>query len=141
MTDTNEHARLLHSLANGAVARLKLLPAPVVRVCGPLTSGGYGYDENLRRFRVAEERLKHEGKTVFDYFANNSDELHIKDAGIPWELVMEHYHKPILSSGLIAKAYFMPKWQTSNGASWERDYIENFTAMQIAELGEEWFEE
>jgi hypothetical protein len=139
MTDTTEHIQLLESLAFGAVRRLELLTPPVVRVCGPLTSGGYGYEENLHRFRIAEERLKREGETIFDYFADNSDEVFIKDAGIPWELVMEHYHKPILSSGLIAKAYFMPKWQTSNGASWERDYIENFTAMQISELDESWF--
>ncbi len=139
MTNKQTHTELLTTLADDAITRLSKLPQPVVRVCGPLTSGGYGYNENLRRFRIAEERLKHEGQIVFDYFKGNSDEIMIKDAGIPWTDVMEYYHKPILASQLIKKAYFMPKWETSNGAKWEREFISKSTTIEIAELSDEWF--
>lgn len=133
-----EHKQLLEKLAQKAVERLQTLPQPVVRACGPLTSGGFGYEENLRRFRIAEEKLKAEGKVVFDFFDGHDDEEVIKEAGIDWPTVMEYYHKPILASGLIQTAYFMPRWQESNGATWEHNYIKQHTSMKIFELEEAW---
>lgn len=75
---------------------------------------------------------------MFDYFINSDDEVRIKEAGINWELVMELYHKPILQAGLLTSAFFMPKWQESNGAKWERDFLSKITSVQIEEIPEEW---
>lgn len=36
-----------------------------MRVCGPQTTGGYGYAENARRLEEAEELLEQRGFTVF----------------------------------------------------------------------------
>jgi hypothetical protein len=47
MTSEEKH-KVLKSLADDAISRLVELPPPVVRVSGPLTSGGYGYEENQR---------------------------------------------------------------------------------------------
>lgn len=101
-----EKHNVLQALAEAAISRLRALPQPVVRVCGPLTSGGFGYEENKRIFLVAEKVLKQKGFTVFDYFEGNDDEDHIAAMGLPWEEVMEDYHKPILESGLIETAFF-----------------------------------
>lgn len=95
MTGEEKHA-VLRDLAGGAITRLKQLPPRVVRVSGPLTSGGFGYDENLRRFILAQEKLREAGYTVFDYFEGNHDERHIIPLQLPWQEVMEHYHLPIM---------------------------------------------
>lgn len=137
MQEAEEHMR---QLAKRAIDRLRQLPQPIVRVCGPLTSGGKGYDENLRRFAEANKILTEKGYTVFDYF-DHDDEDQIKAAGLPWEEVMEHYHRPILETGLISTAFFLPDWESSNGATWERRMIESMPNMEIREFPEEWFRE
>ncbi len=133
-----EKHNVLQALAEAAISRLRALPQPVVRVCGPLTSGGFGYEENKRIFLVAEKVLKQKGFTVFDYFEGNDDEDHIAAMGLPWEEVMEDYHKPILESGLIETAFFLPRWRESNGATWEREFIEAIPQMKIRPFPEEW---
>ena len=137
MTPQEKRAHL-RVLANGAIARLTQLPAPVVRVSGPLTSGGYGYDENLRRFIVAQEKLRDVGYTVFDYFEGNHDERHIIPLQLAWEEVMEHYHLPIMQTGLITTMFMMPLWEGSNGARSEHAFAAK-TGMTIEYISEEWF--
>lgn len=106
-----------------------------MRVSGPLTSGGYGYDENLRRFIVAQEKLRMEGHTVFDYFEGNDDEEQIKELGLPWKEVMIYYHNPIMATGLIKTAFMMPKWEESNGAKDEHEFAIEI-GLEIKELAE-----
>ncbi len=129
----------LTDLANQAIIRLRELPAPVVRVSGPLTSGGYGYEENQRRFIIAQQKLRADGYTVFDYFEGNHDERHIVSLELPWEAVMEYYHKPIMATGLISTVFMMPRWQESNGARWECEYAEAL-GLQIQAIPEDWFQ-
>lgn len=133
-----EKYSILKTLAGGAIERLKELPHPVVRVSGPLTSGGYGYDENLRRFLIAQETLRAEGYTVFDYFDGNYDERQIIPLKLPWEEVMEHYHVPIMETGLLSVMFIMPLWESSNGAKVEHDFALK-TGMTINYLPEKWF--
>ena len=134
MTPQEKHD-ILKTLARGAIERLKVLPQPVVRVSGPLTSGGYGYDENRRRFIVAQEKLKEEGLTVFVYFEGNHDERQIVPLGLPWKEVMEHYHRPIMATGLLKTVYMMPKWEESNGAKDEHEFAIEL-GLEIKELTE-----
>lgn len=138
MTNKEKHQKL-QELAREAIVRLSELPQPVVRVSGPLTSGGYGYEENQRRFIVAQAKLREEGNTVFDYFEGNHDERHIVELALSWEDVMEHYHKPIMATGLIKTVFMMPMWETSNGAKWEHAFAESL-GLNICELPSEWFE-
>lgn len=137
MTIEEKH-QMLSTLASAAIVRLKELPQPVVRVSGPLTSGGFGYDENLRRFIVAQEKLKADGKTVFDYFEGNLDERQIVPLQLPWEEIMEHYHRPIMATKLIQTMFMMPRWQESNGAKYEHAHAIELD-LQIKEIPEEWF--
>lgn len=110
-----------------------------MRVSGPLTSGGYGYDENLSRFLIAQEKLREAGYTVFDYFDGNYDERQIIPLKLPWEEVMEHYHVPIMETGLLSVMFMMPLWESSNGANVEHDFALQ-TGMTIKYLPEDWFE-
>ena len=122
----------LQQLADGAIERLKRLPPPVVRVSGPLTSGGFGYEENVRRFTKSQQVLREKGCTIFDYFEDNEDEAVIKTLGLPWEEVMEHYHEPILATGLITTIYMLPRWEESNGARWEHEhFVQNNLSVEL----------
>lgn len=133
----SEAQQTLRTLAEGAIERLKELPQPVVRVSGPIASGGYGYEENMRRFIAAQQKLREQGYTVFDYFEDNDDEEVIKELDVPWEEVMRHYHDPILKTGFITTVFMMPNWQDSNGAKWEHQhFLDN--ELEVAMVPEEW---
>lgn len=134
-----EKIKILKTLAGRAIERLKELPQPVVRVSGPLTSGGFGYEENLRRFILAQEKLRTKGYTIFDYFEGNHDERQIKELGISnWKEIMEHYYNPIMATGLIKTMFMMPRWRESNGATWEHEYATKL-GLQIRTISESWF--
>jgi len=127
----------LEHLVEETINELKVMPGPVVRVCEPLTTGGFGYEENARRLTVATLELKRRGYFVFDW---EPSEVHIKDMNLPHAVVMEKFHKPILASGYIKTAFFLPKWEESKGATWERNFVQESTHMAIEEFPEEWFE-
>ena len=134
-----EKIKILETLAIGAIERLKELPEPVVRVSGPLTSGGFGYEENLRRFMLTQEKLREQGYTVFDYFEGNHDERQIVDLGISdWKEIMKYYHNPIMATRLIKTVFMMPKWRESNGATWEYELATKL-GLQIRPVPESWF--
>lgn len=126
----------LPELAQKTIEELKKLPQPLVRVCGPLTTGGLGYEENARRLTRAEKILSERGETVFRF---GDSEAHIQGKGYEYSAIMEEFHKPILESGLISKAYFLTKWQESKGATWEHDFITNSTRIEIEEFPEDLF--
>ena len=121
-----------------AIKRLQELPQPVVRVSGPLTSGGYGYEENLRRFKIAQEKLKNSGYTVFDYFEEPHNEALIVELDMRWQEVMEYYHRPIMETRLMSAVFMMPRWQESNGAKLEYEYAIRL-GLEIEEIPEGWF--
>lgn len=130
---------ILSELAKGAIDRLRQLPQPVVRVSGPITTGGFGYDENLRRFVKAQQILREKGFTVFDYFEDNEDESVIKDLSLTGDEVMSHYHQPILKTGLITAVYMMPRWEESGGAKAEYEHFVS-NNLKIEYIPEEWFD-
>lgn len=128
----------ISELAGAAIERLKKRPRPVVRICGPLTSGGNSYEENLALFKNAEKILIEKGFTVFDYFTNNHDEEEIVELGLDWKTVMELYHKPILAADILDTAFFLLDWQNSNGSRWEHDFITRCTKTKIREFPLDW---
>ncbi|MEK7538965.1 MAG: DUF4406 domain-containing protein [Patescibacteria group bacterium] len=123
--------KLLKELAVKAIEELKHMPQPVVRVCGPMTTGGRGYEENVRMFEKAVAELRQGGYTVFDFAPYEPELLQIKASH---SAIMEDFHKPILQSGYITTAFFLPAWNESKGATWEREYIEANTKMDIQEF-------
>lgn len=97
-----------------AIADLKALPPPIVRLSGPLRTGGDGYEVNQRRFKTGEALLRSRGLTVYGY------EKFKEVIQANYDLHFEHFNIPILQSGLIRSIFFLPGWETSGGASYER---------------------
>lgn len=126
----------LTALAEQEIKRITQMPQPVVRVCGPLTCDGPdGYQRNAKRLADAEQILQSEGMTVWTFgeaeeeiFGKNFDDGNI----------FTYFHKPILETGLIKEAYFLPRWNESNGATLERN-IANEANVDIKEFLEDRF--
>lgn len=127
---------VLRSLAEKTMTHLETLPQPIVRVCGPLTTGGFGYEENTKRLEQAEQILHDKGMTVFRF---GDSEMEIQGKGYSHAAIMDEFHQPILASGLIADTYFLSGWEASQGATIERDLARKYD-IGIKEFPEEWFQ-
>lgn len=51
---------------------------------------------------------------------------------------MEHYHHPIMATGLLKTVYMMPKWEESNGAKDEHEFAMKL-GLAIKDIPEAWF--
>lgn len=133
-----EEIQFLTALAKREIQRIEQLPQPVVRVCGPLTCDGQeGYERNARRLSEAEKILQSRGMNVWT-FGGAEEEIFGK--GYDHGNIFTYFHKPILESGLIKEAYFLPRWNESNGATLERNIVAE-SHVSIQEFLEEWFED
>jgi hypothetical protein len=134
--DRTEEIAALKALAERELKRIEQLPQPVVRVCGPLTCDGpEGYERNANRLAQAEQILQSRGMTVWT-FGEAEEEIFGRD--YDHGNIFNYFHKPILESGLIKEAYFLPRWDESNGATLERN-IATEAQVAIKEFPEEWF--
>lgn len=113
-------------LSNLALVELQSIGRAVI-VCGPITTGGRGSaEENIRAMKAAITHLKDQGHMVFDQFPYESTLWTLKDQ---WEMagnqgycmpILTDFYLPLYQSGLIHRAYFLPGWNSSYGAKWER---------------------
>jgi hypothetical protein len=134
--ERTEEILALKELARRELNRIEVMPQPVVRVCGPLTCDGpVGYERNANRLAEAERILQSQGMTVWT-FGESEEEIFGKDYDHGY--IFTYFHKPILESGLIREAYFLPRWDKSNGATLERK-IATEAHVTIKEFPEEWF--
>lgn len=134
--DRIEEILALKALAEREFKRIELMQQPVVRVCGPLTCDGpEGYERNANRLADAEKILQAKGMTVWT-FGEAENEIFGKE--YDHGNIFTYFHKPILESGLIKEAYFLPRWDKSNGATLERN-IATEANVSIKEFPEEWF--
>lgn len=106
-----------------ALALLKDLPAPIVQVCGPLTTGGKGsYEANVEVLHKGIHWLAARGKTVFDQRPFEDPMFKViqaqKKTAYPHNL-LEEFYLPLFQSGHIKELHFVPGWETSIGATWE----------------------
>jgi hypothetical protein len=133
---SNDEIIILQQLAERELAIIAALPQPVVRVCGPLTCDGPdGYARNAQRLEQAEIILTERGNTVWSFTASEAD---IVGKGFDHDHIVTYFHTPVLQSGLIAAAYFLPRWQESGGARREYELaLQN--NIEIIDFPEEWF--
>ena len=122
-----------------ALEILRDIPKPLVQVCGPVSTGGKGsIEKNLLRLENAMLKLVAQGINVFDQASfeepmqkirqessKTSDESNLE--------LLERFYKPLFESGLINTLYFLPDWQSSFGARWERKQAEQL-GMNIIDL-------
>jgi len=111
-------------IALTVLKRMHALGEPVVEICGPISTGGLGsLEKNAERFRAAIRSAHERGLVVFDQMhfqdvIERLSELHRN--GSYDQDVLEVFYRRIFESGYIGKALFLPGWESSRGASWER---------------------
>lgn len=133
---SDSEREFLSALARLEIERLTKLSGPIVRVCGPLTADGpEGYQRNANRLTGAESILEEKGFTVWR-FADS--EHYIQGKNLDHDDIITYFHKPLLESGLFEAAYFLPRWEESNGASREHELCQEHK-ITIKEFPEEWF--
>lgn len=112
----------LRKIALGAISKI---PQPVGQVCGPLTTGGEGtYEKNVKIFNSTIERLIQDGEHMFNQIPfQNAMARIVKTVREEGELKLLHdFYGEIFKTRLIRKFFFIYRWETSSGATWEHEY-------------------
>jgi hypothetical protein len=122
-----EKAETFQHLTEVALLILNKMPQPIVQVCGPISTGGAGsMEKNMRRFQLAIDFLAGEGLNTFDQLpfqdAMMRISTHLNDGTYDMD-ILEIFYRGIFESGHIKKGYFLPDWQSSVGATWERNLL------------------
>lgn len=135
----------LEELADIAVAVLGRMSATgqeIVELCGPISTGGLGNtQDNMARFQLAIERARENGLLVFDLvpFQAEIDRVCSREEGqstYNWE-ILEIFFRRIFESGYIHRALFLPGWEGSTGARWEREFATKL-GLIVEEHPEHW---
>lgn len=123
------------------------MPKPLFMISGPMTTGGMGhYSKNIVLFQHAIEEATSNGLSVFN---QTMLEEHLQRLVREWltcnpeskycQHVLSDVYDTLLASTHIQGVYFLPDWQTSYGARWERDAAERHT-LTIHEYPEAWYQ-
>jgi len=118
-----ERAQTFSDLADVALRVLRQMPRPISMVCGPISTGGSGsVEKNLERFHAVIDALRDERVRIFSqmFFENKLFKMKTWPSYKGGIQLLEEFYRPIFESGFIYRMYFMPNWQTSMGATWER---------------------
>ena len=143
-----DSVKTFEELADIGIETLKqmsLSGKPIVQICGPITTGGFGnHKKNLAYLEKAIKLANKKGLQVFDQtlFDNAMSKLSVKytemnEYNTP---VLETFYRKVFESGLIAKVIFLPDWQSSKGATWERNVASRFH-MKVEDYPKEWLAE
>lgn len=123
------------------------MPKPLFMISGPMTTGGMGhYSKNILLFQHAIEEAREAGIHVFNqtmleehlqrllrnWFASNPDSKYCT-------YVLTDVYETLLSSGHIQGLYFMPDWETSYGARFEREAAERLN-LALHDYPIDWYE-
>lgn len=116
-------AKTFEGLATVALKIIDRLGYPVAMVCGPITTGGTGsQQENVAKIARAIRALREETKEiVFNQLVFEDPMMRIKETPYyrdPSHL-LETFYRPIFERGKIQTFYFVTGWQSSFGANWE----------------------
>ncbi|HEX8591422.1 MAG TPA: hypothetical protein VF696_01580 [Candidatus Paceibacterota bacterium] len=133
-----------------ALAELKKFPTGAETVCGPISTGGRGsIEENFRVFGATITALTEQGRPIFSqvpyeerifFFRKRWQDEGPSRAGAYYMPILEEFYHPLLTSGLIRRAWFIPGWESSYGARWERDELTKAGA-EIVDLTDEQVDE
>jgi len=142
-----ETVRTFHELANLAIAALKRRKddgREIVQICGPFTTGGCGdLEGNMERFKRAIEVAEKHGLVVFDQTAFQDAMVRICKWGEGCEYpteILTVFYDAVLRSGHIRKGIFLPDWESSIGASWERGFLTEL-GLAVEDYPPEWITE
>ena len=129
-----------------AIAELRKFPDGGEVVCGPISTGGRGLESNFQIFSHTIKILQQQGRPIFSqvsyeerifFFRRRWQESDPARAGQYYMPILEEFYHPIIQTGLIRKGWFIPGWESSFGARWEREQLIAMKA-DIRDLSEEW---
>lgn len=123
------------------------MPKPLFMLSGPMTTGGMGsYSKNILLFQHAIDEASKEGVSVFN---QTMLEEHLQRLVRNWltrnpdaqycNHVLTDVYEILLTSGHIQGLYFIPGWETSRGAKWEREAAERLN-LAIHDYPLSWYE-
>lgn len=126
-----KRAPTFKDLAAIALDDLRTFHGKAEIVCGPISTGGYGNAViNLLAFNYAIEMLAHAGRPIWSQMPY---EAGVADLEHAWKLehregayctpILEDFYRPLFDSKLIVRAWFLPQWNSSKGATWEHAYL------------------
>ena len=120
-------ARIFEELCTIAMRIILRMPKPIGQVCGPITTGGRGSVEaNLKAMEEAIQKLQSEGKNIFDQSPFEGSMAMIKKLPYYRGQLLETFYLPLFKGGFVQTLYFLPDWQSSQGATWEHDRAKDF---------------
>lgn len=138
----------LAELAQIAIAELHKFPNGSEIVFGPISTGGRGsVEENLRIFDATIKTLQRE-RPIFSQipyegqislFRKRWQESDPSRAGQYYMPILEEFYYPLIQTRLIKRGWFIPGWNSSFGARWERERLEEVNA-DICDLANEWID-
>jgi len=150
---TSEEAQSLNSvcsfdelaeIAISMLARVKGEHAEIVQICGPMSTGGCGdFKKNMERFNRSIEVAQVHGVAVFNQvlFQDVVIKLCNWKEGSPYPMeLLEVFYGRVLSSGHITKGLFLPDWESSVGARWERNLLSGL-GIAIEDYPSSWLDE
>lgn len=110
---------------------LDRIPRPVAGVCGPIaeTGGLHSIEANLNVFNNTIIQLQKTGLKIFDQmpFENKMQELKAKMNREDFlRELNDDFYMPIFKSKIVSTFYFIPGWETSNGAKFEHEKAKEF---------------
>lgn len=133
-----------------AIAELQKFSDGAEVVCGPISTGGRGnVDTNLKVFSASIAKLQDEGRPIFSQvpyeeriftFRKRWQESDSSRNGQYYMPILDEFYYPLFQTGLIKKGWFIPGWESSFGARWEREQITGIGA-EIEDLSEVWIDE
>lgn len=134
-----EVARDHYELRRIAEEIIALLEDPIGMVCGPISSGGLGsIEKNEQRFSLAIQTLQGAGYNLFNQmpFEPAMKRMYIPDhTGYDWR-ILHHFYEPIFRGGRIRQKFFIPGWESSTGATWERGIAQEL-GIEIIDLDDD----
>jgi len=99
-------------------------------VCGPITTGGTGHQIlNLEIFNATVHGLQSREKRLFNQIPF---EFGLRRLTRKWEAegntgycmpILEVFYARVFERGVVTEGWFIPGWDSSFGARWERDKL------------------
>lgn len=135
----------LARIAIEVLGKMKRAGHEIVQVCGPYTTGGLGSPElNGKRFGEARRAAEARGFIVFDQMPFEDAIKRITASyGLSQDAycqdVLDVFYRNIFKSGHLSKFLFIPGWESSKGATWERKEAE-VLGIPCEEIPLDWFE-
>lgn len=154
----NEYADLKHFEDPSACVHLamKVLERMQTRkrqhisvICGPISTPKHvPIRQKIQRFKDAIKFVAIKtADTVFDQmifervFVKFQKKWHEQMGSDSYPMpILEEFYRPVFASGFITQAYFIPGWQESFGASWERKELKKLK-IPAYDLMSNWQEE